>query len=77
MILDLSGVTFCDSSGLNTLLRLRRHDQKVSSHLVLVAPPRQMMRLLTVTGAGSILDIHNSLAEAWAEHPGRGIPPIP
>ncbi|MET7301365.1 STAS domain-containing protein [Embleya sp. NPDC005575] len=75
VILDLTGVTFCDSSGLNTLLRLRRRAQELGGRLVLVAPPRQMLRLLSVTGAVSVFTIHGSLAEAWAAIPAPGAPP--
>lgn len=37
VILDLSGVTFCDSSGFNALLRLRRRALEARSGLVLAA----------------------------------------
>ncbi|MGW0605840.1 STAS domain-containing protein [Streptomyces sp. NPDC002644] len=77
VILDLTGVTFCDSSGLNTLLRLRRHAQDTGGQLVLAAPPPQMLRLLTLTGTDSIFPLHSSLAEAWEAHPAPGAPPTP
>ncbi|MFD4413470.1 STAS domain-containing protein [Streptomyces sp. NPDC058476] len=70
VILDLTGVTFCDSSGLNTLIRLRRRAHNVGGELLLAAPPRQMMRLLTITGADGVFPIHGSLAEAWQAAPG-------
>ncbi|MFE7776186.1 STAS domain-containing protein [Streptomyces sp. NPDC057445] len=75
VLLDLTAVTFCDSSGLNTLIRLRRRAQDVGGQLVLVAPPPQMMRLLTITGAGNVFPIHGSLTEAWQAHPASGTPP--
>ncbi|MFE7932359.1 STAS domain-containing protein [Streptomyces sp. NPDC057456] len=74
-ILDLTGVTFCDSSGLNALLRLRRHTQETGSRLVLAAPPAQMLRLLTITGAGAIFTVYGSLAEAWEPYPPAAAPP--
>ncbi|MFE4546509.1 STAS domain-containing protein [Streptomyces sp. NPDC056785] len=61
MILDLTGVTFCDSSGLNSLLRLRRRAQDGGGQLALAAPSRQMMRLLTITGAASVIAIYTSV----------------
>jgi anti-sigma B factor antagonist len=70
VILDLAGVTFCDSSGLNTLVRLRRRAQHSGGKLLLAASPRQMMRLLTITGADHVFSIYGSLAEAWAAAPG-------
>ncbi|MFH8991522.1 STAS domain-containing protein [Streptomyces sp. NPDC017940] len=75
LILDLTGVTFCDSSGLNTLLRLRRRAQDTGGQLVLAAPPPQMLRLLTLTGTDSIFALYGSLAEAWSAHPAPGAPP--
>lgn len=75
VILNLAGVTFCDSSGLNTLLRLRRRAQDTGCRIVLVAPPAQMTRLLTVTGAAGIFTIHGTLAEAWETHTASGTPP--
>lgn len=75
VIVELTGITFCDSSGLNTLLRLRRRAQETGSQFVLAAPPPQMLRLLTITGAGRIFTIHGSLAEARQAHSRPGASP--
>ncbi|MEU9382867.1 STAS domain-containing protein [Streptomyces sp. NPDC048279] len=75
VILDLTGVAFCDSSGLNTLIRLRRRAQDSGGRLILAAPPPQMMRLLTVTGARNVFAVYGSLVEAWQAHPAPGSPP--
>ncbi|MFC9463131.1 STAS domain-containing protein [Streptomyces coelicoflavus] len=75
-ILDMPGVTFCDSSGLNTLIRLHHQAQDAGSRLILAAPPRQMLRLLTITGVRGILPVYGSLAEAWQAHPAHGAPPV-
>lgn len=74
-ILDLTGVTFCDSSGLNTLIRLRSRARAAGGRLVLAAPPRQMLRLLTVTGAGSSFPLYGSTAEAWQDNSPTEPPP--
>lgn len=54
LVLDLSEVTFCDSTGLNTLLRARR--RAVSDHrfLVIRAASPQVTHLLEVTGAAHL-----------------------
>ncbi|MFF2384476.1 STAS domain-containing protein [Streptomyces sp. NPDC058108] len=70
VILDLTGVTFCDSSGLNSLLRLRRRAQDGGGQLALAAPSRQMMRLLSITGAATVFAIYTSLAECSCGHLG-------
>ncbi|MDO0925489.1 STAS domain-containing protein [Streptomyces sp. TG1A-8] len=57
MVLDMSQVTFCDSSGLNTLLLLLRQAQINDTTLTLTAVPAQMRRLLATTGADTVLGV--------------------
>ncbi|WP_062650748.1 STAS domain-containing protein [Streptomyces maremycinicus] len=71
LVLDLSKVTFCDSSGLNMLLRLQRRVSEDDGWLAVAAPPAQALRLLTTTGADQVISVHGSLAEALAAHPGE------
>ncbi|MEU0009047.1 STAS domain-containing protein [Streptomyces sp. NPDC006314] len=66
VVLDMSQVTFCDSSGLSTLLRLLRHAQTNDATLALAAVPAQTQRLLAITGAHTVFSIHASLMEALA-----------
>lgn len=47
---DMSGVAFCDSSGLNTLLILRRNLKATGRGLKIVAASEQVARLLSLTG---------------------------
>ncbi|MFJ4868589.1 STAS domain-containing protein [Streptomyces sp. NPDC088757] len=68
LVLDMSGITFCDSSGLNTLLRLNRHTQAGHTALTLVAVPGQLRRLLRITGTDTVLTLRDNLAEARAAH---------
>ncbi|WP_185893592.1 STAS domain-containing protein [Streptomyces sp. WAC08241] len=68
LVLDMSGVTFCDSSGLNTLLRLNRHTRADHTALTLVAVPAQLRRLLRITGTDTVLTLRDNLAEARAVH---------
>ncbi|MFI6345864.1 STAS domain-containing protein [Streptomyces sp. NPDC050560] len=69
LIMDLSRTTFCDSSGYNALLRLRRRALEAGGQLVLAAPPPAVSRLLALTGAEQVLAVHSSRAEALAAHP--------
>ncbi|WP_329459573.1 STAS domain-containing protein [Streptomyces sp. NBC_01497] len=73
MIMDLSGITFCDSSGYNALLRLRRRAGEAGGQLVLAAPPPTVSRLLALTGAEEVFDVYSSRAEALAAHPARDV----
>ncbi|MEV8561339.1 STAS domain-containing protein [Streptomyces sp. NPDC051917] len=69
LVLDLSQVTYCDSSGLNMLLRLRRRLSEDAGGLAVAAPPAQTLRLITLAGADHVIAVHGSLAEVLAAHP--------
>ena len=64
LILEMSGVGFCDSSGFNALLRLRRRAMDAGGRLVLAAAPEQVQRLLALTGAEGAIPVRPTLAEA-------------
>ncbi len=49
IIVDLAGLEFIDSSGLAALVLARRHARQAGGDLLLSAPQRQVLRLLTVT----------------------------
>jgi anti-sigma B factor antagonist len=67
-VLDLAHVTFCDSSGLSTLLRLLRHARTADTGMALASVPAQMRRLLAVTGADTVFALYDSPAAALAAH---------
>ncbi|WP_052390448.1 STAS domain-containing protein [Streptomyces sp. NRRL B-24484] len=71
LCVDLSGVGFCDSSGLNLLLRLRTRAQARGVRLVLSSLPPQMRRLLDMTGADTVFAVLGSAAEFRAGGSGR------
>ncbi|MFE9804574.1 STAS domain-containing protein [Streptomyces goshikiensis] len=50
LVLDLSAVTFMDSSGLNMLLTLRNRAEAEQGTLELRGLPGQVLRLLDITG---------------------------
>lgn len=60
-VLDLSGVAFCDVSGLNALIRARRALARRGAWLSLAAPPRSLLRLLELTGLGEDFEVFPSL----------------
>ncbi|MEV0618431.1 STAS domain-containing protein [Nonomuraea sp. NPDC050404] len=67
LILDLGAVPFMDSSGLRLLLRTQnRLDLDGKNRLRLVAPQTRLLRLMEVTGAGSVLNLHADLDHAIA-----------
>ncbi|MER8187910.1 STAS domain-containing protein [Kitasatospora sp. NPDC094015] len=68
VVVDLAEVTFCDSSGLNLLLRTRLAALEANVELRLAATPGgQFGRLLELTGAGAVFSVHGSLPDALSE----------
>jgi anti-anti-sigma factor len=55
IVLDMAGVTFCDSQGLGTLVVLSRKAQHARSVLYLVNVGDFLMRVLDITGLRSAL----------------------
>ncbi|MFF1285655.1 STAS domain-containing protein [Streptomyces sp. NPDC058299] len=66
VVLDVAGVPFCDSAGLNALLAAYRYAKEIGARLVLAAVPDQLRQLLRITGVDEILDIYDSAQEAAA-----------
>ncbi|MET9463773.1 STAS domain-containing protein [Streptomyces sp. NPDC006544] len=62
LILDLSAVTFIDSSALNMLLTLRQRVQAEDGALELRGVPRQAMRVLDITGTRDLFDLAEKTA---------------
>ncbi|MBO3748392.1 STAS domain-containing protein [Streptosporangiaceae bacterium NEAU-GS5] len=52
LIADLSGVSFCDATGLSVLVGVRRQANSRDVTLGLAAPHPQMTNLLRITGLG-------------------------
>ncbi|MFF1414490.1 STAS domain-containing protein [Streptomyces sp. NPDC058289] len=51
VVLDLSELTFCDSSGLNAFLQARLTAIEYSRRIILHGPNQQVTKLLHLTGA--------------------------
>ncbi len=65
-VLDLSGLTFMDSTGVNTLLRARSLLGREQRELVVVCPPGPVRRVLDVIGIADVLAPFASRDEAAA-----------
>ncbi|MFJ6940408.1 STAS domain-containing protein [Streptomyces sp. NPDC101132] len=57
IVLDVAGLEFCDSSGLNVLLRAHSNAQGHGKRLSLRAPRPQLRRLLALTGSERLFPI--------------------
>lgn len=57
LVVDLSGLDFCDSSGITALPAARRRAQASGADLVLAAVPVNTLRILTVVGLDRVFTI--------------------
>lgn len=69
VVVDLSATEFCDSSGLNVLVRALRRAQTAGGEVRLVVTTDSVLRILAVSGVGSIFPTYSSLADAIADGP--------
>lgn len=59
---DMSGVEFCDSTGMNVLLSCLRQVRERGGELELAAPRPAVMKILQVTGLDSVFTIDSQPA---------------
>jgi anti-sigma B factor antagonist len=64
LVLDLGGVTFCDSIGVGVLVLLLRQSREQHSNLVLSNLPPLLERILTITGLRTAFQVEESVEEA-------------
>ncbi|MEV7188078.1 STAS domain-containing protein [Kitasatospora sp. NPDC093102] len=66
VVVDLAGLRFCDSTGLNVLLRARLDAQAAGLRLEPAGPGPSVARLFAITGADGVLRVHPDLRTAPA-----------
>jgi anti-sigma B factor antagonist len=57
LIVDMAGVDFCDSTGINVLLAAHRHARERGGELQLARPGSATRRVLQVTGLESVFTV--------------------
>ena len=62
IVVDMSAVEFCDSTGMNVLLAAHRQARERGGDLALAAPRAAVRKILEVTGLGSVFTVHDDLA---------------
>ncbi|MFI6506374.1 STAS domain-containing protein [Streptosporangium sp. NPDC050855] len=67
LILDLTGITFCDSTGLAELLWSLRRSQETGTRLVVAGASRTLRHMLATTGLLSYFTMADSVEEALRE----------
>ena len=71
VIVDMSGTTFCDSSGMRMLLVARNHADVSGSVLrIVITPGSPVARSLAVLGMNGMLPIYDNLHDAMQAGPG-------
>lgn len=58
LVVDMSGLEFCDSSGITALLAARSHAEAVQADVALAAVPANTLRVLRIVGLDQIFAIH-------------------
>jgi anti-sigma B factor antagonist len=71
LVLDLTRVTFCDSSGISVLVIARSRALAAHAHIALVAVPRHVARKLRIVGLETVLAIHDTVTAAITTHSQR------
>jgi anti-anti-sigma factor len=64
VVVDMTATEFCDSTGLNVLVRAHKQAQQRGTQLRLVVRASAVHRMLTVTGLTATLPVHATLADA-------------
>jgi anti-anti-sigma factor len=64
IVVDMSGTEFCDSTGLNVLVRALGQAEEAGAELRLVMGGTGVQRVLTVTGVVGMFRIYETLGQA-------------
>ena len=64
VIVDLEGLEYIDSSGLAALVLARQHARRVGCEVLLVAPQKQVLRMLASTRLLDVFAVHARVDEA-------------
>jgi len=64
LVVDLSGVDFCDSTGVNVLLAAHRQVREAGGDLELAAPRPAVRKILQVTGLEAVFTVTDKPAQA-------------
>jgi anti-sigma B factor antagonist len=66
VILDLSDLTFCDSTGLGSFVALHRQAAAAGTTIALAGPRKRVADLLQISGINQVVPVFESVAEAVA-----------
>ena len=64
VVLDLAGLTFCDSTGLGAFVALHRQARSTGARFGLAAPRRRIADLFTLSGIDQVISVYDSVDAA-------------
>ncbi|MFL0028360.1 STAS domain-containing protein [Streptomyces sp. NBUL23] len=64
LVIDLRAVTFCDSSGITTLIAARNHALAADATIALAAVPERLSRILRIVGLNQVFPTHPTAQDA-------------
>ncbi|WP_327372773.1 STAS domain-containing protein [Streptomyces sp. NBC_01216] len=67
VVVDCAGLRFCDSTGLNVLLRARLRLRDTGGHLDLAGLGPPVDRMFEITGARTVFRVYDDVADALAD----------
>lgn len=70
VIVDLTDVTFMDSTGLNALVLARRKANAGGGEVRLVAASARIRKILHITGLEQVFPVHSTIEESISQGPG-------
>lgn len=74
VVLDLTGLRFCDSSGISALIAARNRAHSADAGMALAGVPRHLHRTLVLVGLDTFFTTYATAAQAqaaWPESPAR------
>ncbi len=63
VVIDMSGVEFCDSTGMNVLLSALKRLRERGGALEVAGPRPAVRKILQVTGLDSVFTVHEAVPE--------------
>lgn len=66
LVIDLGGLTFCDSSGITFLIAARNHALAADAAIALTAVPERVKRIFSTVGLDGVFAVHPTLRAAEA-----------
>lgn len=67
LVLDLRGMTYIASVGINFLINLRVQRRKSNGEVILVQPQAAVLKILKMLGLLEVLIVAPTVEEAWAQ----------